>query len=532
MNSSLIEFLKNPDAYPHDPERITHIQTHISHVFMAGSYVYKVKKPVNFEFLDFSTLEKRKYYCGREVELNRRLCSGIYLGVVTISSSNDDYQLESDNEATIVEYAVKMRRLPQQFFLHTFIEDDRLSHQHFDRVANKLTDFYRSQQRDEDILQWGSIEKIRYNTDENFRQTRRFLGETIGDNSFKAVHQYTNQYLKRREGLFTQRIEENRIVDGHGDLHLEHIHISPDQVRIFDCIEFNDRFRYGDVAADLAYLAMDLDFNDCPKEERYFVKEMAQKLNDDDLIAHINFYKCYRAYVKGKVKSLQSSEEEVGEEDQKKARQTAADYFGLSLRYALLGSDPTVLVFMGRIATGKSTLAKYLSDKLDIRRFSSDRTRKTMMGLPLDQRPEASKRKELYSPKMSRKTYRHLLDEAEGQLEGRKSVIIDATFSRKEYRDKIIEIAGAHNANGLFVETCASDGTIVGRLKSRESTSGVVSDARLEDFKSLSQAYYSPAELSSTRLLKISTEPPIKHSIKKLYKKLINRHWDKETQIL
>src|SRR5699024_3616223 len=163
--------LKNPESYPHDPEQVIHIQTHISHVFMAGSYVYKVKKPVNFEFLDFSTVEKRKYYCSREVELNRRLCESIYLGVVTRYSRSGGYQLESDNEGTIVEYAVKMKRLPQQYVLHTFIEDGQLSLHHLDRVANKLTDFYQSQQVDTDILQWGSIKKIRFNTDENFRQT-------------------------------------------------------------------------------------------------------------------------------------------------------------------------------------------------------------------------------------------------------------------------------------------------------------------------------------------------------------------------
>lgn len=524
MNNALIDFLKSPESYPHQPDKVEHIQTHISHVFMAGSYVYKFKKPVDFDFLDFSTLEKRRYYCGREIRLNRRLCEDIYLEVVSVSSTDGGFQLESDNEGEVVEYAVKMKRLPGQYFLHTFIEDDQLSLQQLDRVADKLTDFYQSQQVDEDVLQWGQVEKIRYNTDENFRQTRSFIGDTIEENSFNAIQQYTNQYFKQNEALFKQRIKEKRIVDGHGDLHLEHIHIMPDQVRIFDCIAFNDRFRYGDVAEDLAYLSMDLDFNNCHTEEQYFVEEMAQKLDDKDLPGHINFYKCYRAYVKGKVKSLQSTEEEVGEEGRKKARETAISYFKLSLRYALLGSDPSVLVFMGRIGTGKSTLAKHLSDKLGVKRFSSDRIRKTLMDLPLDERTDASMRDELYSSEMSKKTYQQVFDKAEEQLQNQKSVIIDATFSNRKHREEVVELVKRRSANCYFIEAQASDDTISKRLRSRESTAGVISDARLEDFDMLSGAYDSPTELSDHQLLEISTEPSVKESVMQIYDKLTERN--------
>ncbi|MGK7369303.1 MAG: hypothetical protein ACNS64_03740, partial [Candidatus Halalkalibacterium sp. M3_1C_030] len=413
MDTKLLQFLKDPESYKHAPQSVEHIQTHISHVFIADPFVYKFKKPVNFEFLDFSTLDKREHYCHREVELNRRLCDDIYLGVVPVRKEINSFRIEGDGSGDIVEYAVKMKKLSEECFLHYYIERDELSNEHLDRIADKLSSFYKEQDTGKEIKQWGSIEKIKYNTDENFRQTKPFIGDTIDETSYKAILKYTDDYYRYFDFLFDRRIQNDCIVDGHGDLHLEHIHLTPEKVRIYDCIEFNDRFRYGDTAADLAFLAMDLDFNGCWKEERYFMQQMADKLNDSDLLLHVDFYKCYRAYVKGKVKSLQSEEEEVEDADRKKARKRARDYFDLSLRYACLGSRPVVLVVMGGIATGKSTLAATLSDRFNIDHYSSDRIRKSLMGVPLKERTDASKREQMYTKDMSIKTYCKLLEQAE-----------------------------------------------------------------------------------------------------------------------
>lgn len=521
LNPELIQFLEDPNSYFHGPERVEHIQTHISHVFIADPFVYKIKKPVNFEFLDFSTLEKREYYCHREVELNRRLCEDIYLGVISIASVGGTFKIEADNKGSIVEYAVKMRKLNEEYFLPEFVEHGKLTLLHLDRVAEKLADFYLDQDPDEEILKWGSINKVCYNTDENFRQTKPFIGETIDNISYRAIKEYTGQYYGRFDYLFRRRIKEERIVDGHGDLHLEHIHITPEKVRIYDCIEFNDRFRFGDTAVDLAYLAMDLDFVDCRKEERYFLQKMSRLLNDQDLLAHVDFYKCYRAYVKGKVKSLQAGEEEVEKKYRKIAIDKAREYFDLSLRYALLGSRPTVLIFMGRIATGKSTLAEALSNKLSLDHFSSDRIRKHLMGVPLEERTDASRREQMYSRDMSLKTYKELRSRAEEYIEARNSVILDATYSSKEDRSRLVELLESLGAMYYFIETRASDELITERLKARESKEGVVSDARLEDFEKLIQHYQPPEELSSNKLIGVDTDSSPDESLSQLYHKLI-----------
>ncbi|MFH5885225.1 AAA family ATPase [Halalkalibaculum sp. DA3122] len=524
--SRLLQFLEQTDSYPHQPEEVKHIQTHISHVFMAGDYVYKIKKPVDFEFLDYSTLAKRKHFCEQEVTLNRRLCEDVYLGVVPIGRTGGTFALETQ-EADIVEYAVKMKKLDSEYFLHTLIERDNLTNDHLERVADKLASFYTAQQPDDQILQYGTIEKVKFNTDENFRQTRPYIGETIDQLSFDAIQAYTDSYFKWRKSLFQRRIEENRIVDGHGDLHLDHIHITPEKVRIYDCIEFNERFRYGDLAADLAFLAMDLDFRDRWREERYFVNRMADKLDDPDLPGILTFYKCYRAYVKGKVKSLQSGEEEVPRAERREAAGIARRYFDLSLRYALLGSEPTACIVMGRIGSGKSTLAEMMAETLSLPIFSSDRIRKSMAGLPLHERTPDETRPDLYSQAMSDKTYNELQQRAIEQLKQGTTVILDATYSDRQSRKNLVELLARHNMDYLFIEANASDETIKERLKKREGGQ-VVSDARLEDFEALDQNYTPPAEIAASHLLSVSTEQPFLDTREELYRKLVKRHLEKE----
>ncbi|NGP89392.1 AAA family ATPase [Fodinibius halophilus] len=517
----LIDYLEKPDFYPHKPEHVEHIQTHISHVFIAAPYVYKFKKPVDFGFLDYSTLKKRKKYCHREITLNRRLSDDIYLGVVSVVEQDGTFKIieEEPTPNQVVEYAVKMNLLPEEYFLHTYLEDDSLTYDQLERVADKLAEFYNSQEPDEEILQWGEVENIKVNTDENFEQTEDFIGDTIAQNSFDAIQYFTNEYFDRQQPLFEQRIEDKRIVDGHGDLHLEHIHITPDKVQIYDCIEFNERFRYGDLAVDLAFLAMDLDFNNRWQEERYFINQMAKKLEDPDLPEIINFYKCYRAYVKGKVKSLQSGEEEVPQEERKEAAQTARRYFNLALRYALLGSHPRVLVVMGRVGSGKSTIARHLAQKLNIKRYSSDRIRKKMAGLPLRERSPESKRDELYSREMSEQTYQKLTDNALQAIKNGESVILDATYSEKPARNRLLETV---DAPVLFVETQAPNSTIKERLADRESQNEVVSDARLEDFDTLSNTFEEVTDIPESKLVKVSTDCTVEQTKRQLYQAFID----------
>lgn len=526
IDADLIAFFEDPGSYPHDPVSVEHIQTHISHVFIASPYVYKVKKPVNLDFLDFSTLEKRKYYCEQEVQLNRRLCPDIYLDVIPVYNTGGRFHFKSPGDGTVVEYVVWMKELESQYFMSEMIKTTELTRDHLDRVAEKLTPFYRDQQPDPEILEYGHMKEIKVNTDENFDQTEPFVGTTIDRASYKAVHHYTDAYLDKNEFIFEKRIEHERIVNGHGDLHLEHIHLSPGGVCIYDCIEFNKRFRYLDLAEDLAFLAMELDYCGYESLSRYFIQRMSENLDDRELTDIIDFYKCYRAYVRGKVKSMESSEEEISPEGRERAADTARHYFDLALKYALIGSGPLVIIFMGRVASGKSSMSRKLGERLRISRYTSDRTRKQIAGLPLLERPPDEVREKLYSPEMNEKTYSALYKYLEESIEKGLSVILDATFNHPGARKEVLDRVGALNVPYVFIETSAPDEKLKKRLKHRDEEGGSESDARLEDFEMLNERFVPPEELDRRNYIRVSTDQPVEDSKLELYNKLVDWNLD------
>ena len=212
----LIAFLESPASYPHRPAEVRAIQTHISWVFIAPPLVFKVKKPVNLGFLDFSTLEKRHYFCQREIELNRRLCPEIYLDAVPICETTSGFSFNSEGE--IVEYAVKMKELPHGWFLNELLEKNLVGEKEINRVISTLHRFYQAETPTPKIEQWGTPEKLKISTDENFTQVEPFIDKTISPAAFEAIRHYTNQFYEPNENLFHERIQQHRVLDCHGDL--------------------------------------------------------------------------------------------------------------------------------------------------------------------------------------------------------------------------------------------------------------------------------------------------------------------------
>jgi len=532
----LLPFLLNPRSYPHQPRAVRLVQTHASFVFIAPPFVYKVKKPVNFGFLNFSTLEKRRHFCEREVALNRRLSPNVYLGVVPISTRNGRFMFGEGDE--VVEYAVQMRKLSERHFLDRLVERDEVVPGDLNRIAIVLKQFYEAQHPTEEIEAWGQIDRLRISTDENFRQTSEFIGAaassslastsdrrtavrrsspsnppTISRPAFDTIRFYTDRFYARHQPLFASRIKEQRIRDCHGDLHLEHIHVTPRALHIYDCIEFNDRFRYVDVANDAAFLAMDLDYEGRPDLARYFATQMASALNDDGMPHLMDFYKCYRAFVRGKVESLHSVAHAAPEEERQASAERARRYFRLALQYAVAGSQPLVLVVMGRIASGKSTLAHALGAELGWEAYSSDYLRKKMAGFPLYERSSAAARKRLYSAAMTGKTYDRLLATAEAQVRKGHSAILDATFACREHRELLAARFGERGITWRVLEAQANNAAVKQRLRAREAKPGEVSDARLEDFDSLTHLYEPPIELSAGQRVKVRTSGPLDQTV-------------------
>ena len=326
-----IAALLRPAAYPHPAAEVKLVQTHISYVLLAGEYVYKIKKPVNFGFLDFTSLEKRQYFCGREVELNRRLCPDLYLGVTTITRAGAGFALDGTGE--VVEYAVKMARMDEAQMMGRIVEAGQLTEATLDKIVAILVPFYERAAGGVELAVFGRPEAVALNVLENFQQTKGFVGCTsLSAEQFQRIDNYARAFLERGE-LFGVRIKAGRIRDCHGDLYSANICLA-EPIRIFDCIEFNERFRYCDVASDVAFLAMDLDYHGLEGLSRYFISRFVEKSGDQGLPVMLDFYKCYRAFVRGKIGLFTAHAPEVDAATKAASLSQAGRYFQLAERYA------------------------------------------------------------------------------------------------------------------------------------------------------------------------------------------------------
>jgi uncharacterized protein len=515
----LVKFLQSPSSYPHRPREVRLIQTHISWVFIASPFVFKIKKAVSFGFVDFSTLEKRRYFCRRELELNRRLCPEVYLAVMPIFEIDRSFSFD-DAGGEIAEYAVKMRELSPGWFLSELLARNAVGEVEIDRVISRLRRFYESETPNPQIEELGKPENLKITTDENFSEMEPFVGKTISAIALDVVRYFTNNFYVAKKQIFEDRFRQFRIRDCHGDLRLDHIHLTPDATTIFDCIEFNDRLRFIDIANDLAFLAMDFDFERNHELGDLFLRNAAHDLDDPGILKLADFYKCYRAFVRSKVESIQAIGQEPAAREEHIKR--AARYFHLALRYATIGSGPSVLVVMGRIATGKSTVARHLASELDWPVFSSDEIRKKLAGLPLNVRTSPAARGNLYSEQMTKRTYHTLLQNAIAAVQDGSGVVLDATFSSSSARDVLRRECARTGTRLQVIELEADRETIETRLRAREKSAADVSDARLEDFENLNTRYVTPTEFGPD-LIKTSTTGAVSHTARALLLHLAER---------
>ncbi len=326
-----INYLQQKSSYPHPAPDISLVQTHISFVLLAGDSVYKWKKPVDFGFLDFSTLEKRKYYCEQELLLNRRLCPDLYKELVTVTKDAEGFCLNGSGE--VLEYGIRMARMDESRMMGRVMAAGELEKRHLDLIIEQLVPFYEAAAGDGEIRDFGRAESVSVNVLENFEQTEGFVGNgAITRARFDTIVSYSKEFLGHGD-RFQKRIDAGKIRDCHGDMHSANICLS-DPVYIFDCIEFNERFRYTDVAADVGFLAMDLDFHGLSDLSDYFIREFVEKSGDRGLMEMLNFYKCYRTYVRAKIALFTASDPAVDDTTKAACIEQARKHFLLAERYA------------------------------------------------------------------------------------------------------------------------------------------------------------------------------------------------------
>ena len=427
--SPLQAALQQAAAYAHPCREIVHLETHISHVFLAGDFAYKLKKPVDFGFLDFTTLEKRRAACAEEVRLNARLAPDIYLGVVPVCLGDTGYRVRPQGCAPgerEIEVLVHMRRFPQEGLLDHLAMTGQLTPDVMTDIARQLARFHASAGRGPEIDQFGSVDSVRTPVTQNFDQTRPYIGRTVSAATHARLRAWSEEFLRTHAALFAERVRAGKIVDGHGDLHLRNMCKLDGRVLIFDCIEFNPALRAGDVMNDIAFLIMDLDHRALSAHATRFLNEYLEQARDYAGLKLLDFYRVYRACVRAKVMSFES---DATPAERRALEQEAASYFDLA-EQTLAPRAPGLLITCGVSGSGKTTLARLAAEAVEAVMVRSDAVRKHLAGIPLIRRSDKSG-SDIYTPAMTERTYAALLQHAREIIASGRWVILDAVYGKQ-----------------------------------------------------------------------------------------------------
>ncbi len=474
--SRLVEALHDPACYPHPVHPIRIIETHISLVVLTGTFAYKIKKPVDLGFLDFTTLEKRRFYCDEELRLNSRLAPELYLDVVPIGGTPEAPRVGGGGN--VIEYAVRMREFPQEALADRVLARGELISRHIDTLAALVAEFHLRTQCSGEKDGYGAPEAILASVAQNFAQIRALPIQAAHLQLLDEVEAWSRREHERLREVFVQRKREGRVRECHGDLHLGNIVFLEDEPRVFDCIEFNPELRWIDVMNEVAFLVMDLQAAGRTDFGRRFLNGYLEATGDYAGLRVLRYYCAYRAMVRAKVMLMRAGQQGCTPEDQA----SATALFGRYLSVAASCAQPSrsfVLITHGFSGSGKTTLAQPLLELTGAIRVRSDVERKRIHGLRPKERPGSGIAEGLYRPDATESTYRRLLDLARIIVEAGHSVIVDATFLQHRQRDMFCALAARAGIPFLIVDFTASEGLLRERILARSERGDDASDADL-----------------------------------------------------
>ena len=479
MIRNVLKTLLKPEAYPEATTKVELIQTHVSWLFLTDSYVYKIKKPVDFGFLNFTTIDRRRFYCNEEVKYNRRLCPDLYLGVVELRQTASGATFCSSGQT--IDYAVKMKRLPAERMLDQLVNADQVTTPEFEEIARVIAAFHLHAPTSPVISQYGFPDRILFNWNENFELAIPFENLTLPSSEREYIRKWVNLFLSRNSALFEKRVRDGNIRECDGDIHLENICLHNGTAYIFDCIEFSERFRCCDTVSDIAFLLMDIDFHDRRYLSDAVFSAYEAATGDTGISDLLGFYKIYRAFIRGKIESLHARDPGIDQSERTAAIQKAIQYFRLARGYIERDKLKTTLfITCGLMGSGKSSLADQLGFELGINVVKSDITRKLLANISPQTRASFPYGEGLYSPDKNELTYHTLHERAEKELAQGRSIIIDACFIHKHERLKFAALAKLFDANFVILYVSCSEAINKRRLHGRSSSGRTASDGRAE----------------------------------------------------
>ncbi len=498
---ALIDFMLDPGNYPEAPLSIEYHETHISQVFVGDRFAYKIKKPVDFGFLDFTTLEKRRFFCNQEVTLNSRLAPGIYLGVVPIYGRDEEHSFMGRKDFCVVEYAVRMKRVPEEKLLYRLIENGRLLYRGLEETGRVLGGFHRAATAHRGNP-YGGIEAIRANTEENFAQIRTARGPMIDEAFYESLVAYTRDFLKENSELFEARKSGGLVREGHGDLHARHVCLIHPPV-IVDCIEFNERFRIIDVLDDMAFLFMDVEYRGRFDLTSALSTAYFSTIPEAESWGLLCFYKAYRAVVRGKIEGFTAAS--IGDESAKATTTLRARNYYLLARYYVEECSRRFnpIVFMGLSGSGKSAISKDLIPEAVIIR--SDEIRKEIAGIRPGTHVYVGYGEDIYGPETTARTYRAMTDRAIAAAGAGERVILDAVFLGSDERLALYNECAKTGLNPFFVHCTADLETLKERVEERRLAGTDVSDARVAVLEQQLRIAQDPSELPFCRVMRLDT---------------------------
>jgi uncharacterized protein len=497
-NNQLITQMQQSSFYPHAvAKNIKLIQTHASYVFLTGEYAYKVKKKVNYGFLDYSTLAKRKYFIEAELQLNKKIAPEIYLEVMAIGDRDGKLILGSlDN---IVEYALKMRAFPQENLFSNLLKEGKLEGDRFAELGKIVANFHQNADTNEYIHSFGTVNKISAAFSENYQQSEKYIGTVQTKEQFTKTKTYTDSFFTEKKELFINRVKQNKIKECHGDLHLKNICLWHDKIQLFDRIEFNESFRFVDTMYDVAFTVMDLDTRGKPEFANAFLNSYLEHTGDWTGLLVLPLYLSRQAYVRAKVNSF-LLDDQVAETDRHKAKEAAANYYRQAYQYTQSKTGNLILM-SGLSGSGKSTVAREIARNAAAIQIRSDAVRKNLAGISLDE----SGTDDIYTAAMTQKTYDRLLELGLILVKAGYTVILDAKYDRLNLRQAVITQAKDYHIPLKIIYCTAPESILCDRLNQRQNdisdaTADLITtqQAKAEAFTTAERAYLIEIDTSQT----------------------------------